>query len=402
MTGPSSQAPADLEWLSDVLWPGRTTRIARSCHPGAECYGIIGRRQPRFLVPAGAHVAAVACLLAYNKLRPPRVRAARWMASALLRARVTGWPTFAGCLQIDGLHDDVAMNDSLSEIFGRDDLAVGIGIPPRGPNRKPVLQVFSRSGEPIGYVKVGWNEITRRRVGAESEALQSWNRRRGRATDVPRLVYGGEWRGLQISATSPLPADARRYRSHQVPVDALRDVLDLAPRSIAPLSAYLTRLQQRVEPLVDSDELAAAARALLDRVVDRDSSTTVEVGVSHGDWVPWNLATRSGRVYVFDWEHWANDVPVGVDLLYWHFQVAFVLKHKSVEASIDHAVESARRDAGRLGVSVDLVPLLARLLLVELALRAAEGVAAGAPENPRFHTPAVPVLTACLSDRFPA
>ena len=385
----------DLRWLADVLWPGDRARVVRRGDRGAgERWLIVpSARRPRFLIPAERKAPALASLLLYNRLRPPLTRAARRALAEALRAGVDKI-VLRDVMLVEG--EDAALGPALGEIFGRDDLAVAIGIPPRGPNRKPVLQVFTHAGTAVGYVKVGWNEATHARVERESRALALWEGRTARIARVPRLVHEGTWRGARISVTAPLPPDARAYpASRGLPLSALRDVLSLGSRREQSAASHADGLRARADTLENRDRARAEEVArVLDAVVRDAGHTDLPTGVGHGDWTPWNLARSRDHVYVFDWEHWSSDVPVGLDVLHWYFQIDFVVKKKSLSASFAHAVDAARTEVLALGVTPDAYELLPRLYLAEIALRAGEGVAAGAPPNPRFHEPVLELLRA--------
>ena len=61
--------------------------------------------------------------------------------------------------------------DLLAEIFGRRDLAVAISVGQVRPQIKPILHVSTTSGQVLGHVKVGWNEVTRTLVRREAASL---------------------------------------------------------------------------------------------------------------------------------------------------------------------------------------------------------------------------------------
>ena len=50
--------------------------------------------------------------------------------------------------------------DVIAEIFGVEAISVAVGLGSFDHWWKPVLQVFSPSGAPIGYVKIGWTPTT--------------------------------------------------------------------------------------------------------------------------------------------------------------------------------------------------------------------------------------------------
>ncbi|MDQ4142870.1 MAG: hypothetical protein M3198_03855 [Actinomycetota bacterium] len=380
----------DIEWITDVLWPGAEIRLERGSPStsGGDRYTVVGwGGRPRFLVPEASRRASSASLFAYNKLRSLGTRAARTTMGMAVQLP-------PGLLRLPTLTADVSGDRSLgarlSDIFGREDLAAAVGIPPVGPNRKPVLQVFTLGGRPVGYVKVGWNEATRRRVRHEARALEHWRGATGRRTRLPHLVSAGRWGEHEISVTAPLPTDVTHYPSSLgPPMLTFRDVCDLdgglSTTTLAEI-AGVTDLDSRLEVAATIDpERAHAATRLTEAVRERFGGLQTLSSIAHGDCVPWNLARHRDALYLFDWEHWSGSMPVGFDLLYWHFQVAFVVERNPLADALDRATALTRNRMTAVGARDEIVPALACLLLVELYLRAAEGVAAGAPENARFH-----------------
>ena len=105
----------------------------------------------------------------------------------------------------------------------------------------------------------------------------------------------------------------------------------------------------------------------------------------HGDWVPWNLAVSAAGLHAFDWEHSASEVPVGLDLAHWAFQVSLVL-HGSDAAAAAAAADAACRDGWpRLDVPPAQGRCIATLYLVEMALRTWRLQRAGGGWNERLH-----------------
>lgn len=396
-----SSASGDLSWLIDVLWSSDDARVARGKpDPSAEAYLVVpSSTRPRFLVPVRQHAAAQASLLLYNALRSPRTRMARRALALALKSGASGL-LLRDFVEIRG-KERSGLSAALAEIFGRDDLVMGIGVPPRGPNRKPVLQVFTSSGSAVGYVKIGWNEVTSERVARESVALERWREHDGRIARAPTLIHEGTWRDLRLIATAPLPPDARAHRGTRPPLGALQDVIALGDRSDHPVAdnEFVARLRTRAEALTAAGEdRGGEVTELLDALPTGEER--LSLGPCHGDWVPWNLARSGDRIYIFDWEHWAERGPIGLDVLHWHFQIPFVLGKKDVRTSFAHAIASSRTDTVALGVTPDALRWVAVLYLAEIVLRGLEGVAGGAPPNPRFHEPVRDLVRDVVDGRF--
>ncbi|MGW4502786.1 hypothetical protein ACWENR_29790, partial [Micromonospora sp. NPDC004336] len=178
-------APADPRSRTDGLgWVTRAVfgdeRIALTVagppppgHRAAARYAVVPSvARARFLLPLGAPRATAAALLAYNALRPPKVRAVRAVLGGLARVgaldlapfpRLTVW-----------LPDGLAADEVLlaRRLVGGPAVHAACGVRPPDPNHKPTLQLFDPAGRPLGYAKIGWNGATRALVTTEAAALR--------------------------------------------------------------------------------------------------------------------------------------------------------------------------------------------------------------------------------------
>jgi hypothetical protein len=389
----------DLRWLIEALWADARVAMNVPTTKDAETYAVVpSARRPRFLLPASSSGAALGSLRSYNNLRPPRVRAARSAVALALRtpARrfvsrdrvIVTWP--------DPANSPVSL---LRDILGVRDLAFAIGLAPRGPNRKPVLQAFSSTGRPLAFVKVGWNEITRARVRNESEALRLWKDAKS-PLRVPRLLHEDSLGSLHLSVSAPLPPEVTRYETRSgVPLEALRSVWghEAGRRGEIARDPYVRSLRERSLALSDAGRRRLLV-GIIDAVADRDGSREVNFAPSHGDWVPWNLAREGDFVHAFDWEHWSAERPLGFDVVHWHFQSAFIAGEKPLAAAWTAATAGAAQDLKRMGLGDRLASAVASLYLVEMTLRAAESIQVGGAPNPRWEESINAVLAVARSD----
>jgi hypothetical protein len=386
----------ELEWLAEVLWgptPG-VELVVGLVPPGfrrLHGWGVLpDLRRPRVLVPLASRRAAAASVRQYSDGMTQRARLAKAAVAAGLRSGALQWllrrrrlVVHAGML--DPLHggpsagaaETTLLGDYLAEALGRRDLAAAIVLGSVRPNRKPVVQLLAPDGAPVGYMKVGWNDLTRRLVRNEAEALRRLAERPPRTFTAPSLLHQGTWRELDVTISSALPHRLwRRGRRYATPPLAVsREIAALGGIQTATLggSAWWAGLRRRLAP-VEAAATGPATDALagtLERLQDK-ADTQLAFATWHGDWGPWNLRATPDRLLVWDWERSGDGVPLGFDLLHFGYQTALQgLRQPPAEA----AARSLRRTApllAGLGQREEVGELLLTLYLLERVCRAAE------------------------------
>jgi hypothetical protein len=324
-------------------------------------------RRPRLLVPSVSRRVAAAAVRRYAE---PQSRAAKLKRGAVVTAIRTG---ASGVLLRDRIRVTGPASESidgyLSEVLGRE-LAISIHIGPARANRKPVLQLIGPDGDTFGFAKLGIGPLTQRLVHDETSALNALGRSGLTRLTVPRVLHAGHWHGLQVLVQSALPVwlpraplTGRRLAA------AMLDVAGCCGYSSGPLvgSAYWAELRGRLAALGDRSEGVALAAAA-ELIAGHAGRTWLRYGAWHGDWAPWNMANLADALLVWDWERFAQGVPLGFDAVHHELQ-------RRVQSSDDAAgaVEATVRRAGDLlapfGVAADARELTALLYLVDLAVR---------------------------------
>lgn len=392
MTDPRRRTDG-LGWVTSAVFPNEdvTLHIGRSADPprpaeGAVRYAIVpSLDRARFLLPLASRKVTAASVLAYNALRPPRVRAERAALGTLALAGATRL-AFRDTLTVSG--GDLLV-EHLAERLGHPRLHAAIGVRPPDPNHKPTLQLFDDTGAPRGYAKIGWNDATRALVRAEAAALRELPQDVPGYPVVSRLLADGDWRGQAYAIIEPLPSDVRGLP----PGDTARfeALLAIARRGGPPATpvpfadtAYRAGLEKQAAAAQDHPRI----REALDALVARHGGTPVEIGAWHGDWVPWNLGTSGGRLVAWDWEHSRDGVPVGFDVAHLGFQKALTLDGLSAAGATLAAaglLETSWLDADQRRLVLDAY-------LVELWLRTWRLAAGGAGWNDQLHPALLDVL----------
>jgi hypothetical protein len=392
---PMVDRQGELQWLAEVLWgptPGVELVVGLLPSGFRRLDGWVvlpDLRHPRVLVPLASRRAAAASVRQYSDGMTRRARLAKAAVGTALRSGALQWllrrrqVVHAGML--DPLHGgppaggagETLLGDYLAETLGRRDLAAAIVLGPVRPNRKPVVQLLAPDGRPVGYMKVGWNDLTRRLVRNEARALRRLAERQPRTFTVPSLLHEGTWQGLDVTVSSALPHRLwRRGRRYATPPLAVsREIAALGGVQTATLGAspWWEDLRRRLDP-VRAAATGAAADALASTLerLQQQADTPLAFASWHGDWGPWNLRATADRLLVWDWERSGDGVPLGFDLLHFGYQTAFQgLRQPPAEA----AARSLRRAApllAELGQREEVGELLLTLYLLERVCRAAE------------------------------
>jgi hypothetical protein len=339
-----NQSLADT-YVSSVqaLWPGEPEpRLHRGRGSGRPLSGdevellvVPNARSPRLLLPAGNPVASSRAMLRFSAALTARDVAQRVGVSSALRARTSAaFPDRIVVSERQG-----SLRQHLSEVFGEPvDFSLGLGT--ARANRKPVLQVFDGRGRSLAFVKIGDTALTESLVRAEASSLE----RLAEAglppsLEVPELLHFGVWEGAVVLAmtsleTTPWQRPRRQFAVPHAEMRLLHQAFaegDPRPLVELPLWDSMARAQESLSESPQRDRLGEALGALAGLAADRP----LQGGAWHGDWTPWNMSRRRGRLQLWDWERLETGVPPGLDQC--HYGVNAVCRRDGL------GVESVRR-----------------------------------------------------------
>jgi Phosphotransferase enzyme family len=360
---------------------------------------IPGVRHPRLLVPAAPRAAAAA-LRQYGQ---PRSWAARMGVAAFALGLASGLGgTLLGVrVRVTAPPEAESIESYLKSVLSPD-IRVSIRLGPARANRKPVLQLHTTSGKAAGFVKIGFNALTRDLVRAEAASL-AWLESAGLdGISVPRVIHHSQWHGMDVLVLSGLPVWQRRRGLSAAQLSAAMETVarvgGLQEGALAS-DAYLLQLRERLETADPGPERSALLDAL-DAISATGLCTSLTFGAWHGDWSPWNMASTTGGLLVWDWERFASGVPLGFDALHYWLQTEVGPQHRDPLAAAIDCLEHAAALLAPFGIEPARARLTAALYLADVATRylvdrqAAAGAPLGAPgtwlipalvgEMPRF------------------
>jgi hypothetical protein len=385
-----------LRQTCDLLWPSPATVTpggpapGRSGAPGdgratdSEFILLFGMRRPRLLIPA-ASSAGAAAVRGYGQ---PGSRTARLAVRALSLALASGLGGTAlrSRIKVHTPPGTDTIESFLRAALGRD-ILMSMYLSPARANRKPVLQLLSPRGHPVGFAKIGNSPLTRELVQAERDALTRLGQADLADVTVPRVLHYGEWREMNVLVLSTLPVWL-----HRRPVSATR--LAAAMNSVArvgglrrePLAAG-SYWQQLTGRLAAADESAEHDTLLgaLGTLAARSGDAQLVLGSWHGDWTPWNMASTSGGLLVWDWERFTDGVPLGFDALHYKMQSDVVAGRRAPLAAAASCIAEAPQSLAAFGLGASEARTTGILYLADLATRyladrqAQAGATLGAP-----------------------
>ena len=376
----------------DPSWPVQVSVDAAA--PGmvlAEEYVVVPNlRKPKFLVPVGAPVASRAAFSRYLTSDSTRAKALGWLTALAFGSGIG--PRVARSRVFVSIDPSVPRSEwshwlllrHFDEVLEADDLVAYLPVRRAIPNAKPTMRLFERSGAPKGYAKIGWSPATREVVRNEAHALSSVSDQLT-TLQAPALAASGVWQGNDYAIAAPLPAGVGPYRQEpSTTPELLLDIARSGHRSRSALAASPFARRLRADLARSTSAEPEASQVLLEWLTRLETrKDELAFGRWHGDFVPWNLGTTAQGPVAWDWEYSDPDVPVGFDLVHWHFQHSLSPADGTLSASVA-AADSVASRLTTLGVAPESVGLVTSLFVLEVCTRAVRMAAQGAGWNAKL------------------
>jgi hypothetical protein len=336
-------------------------------------------RRVHVLVPANCRPAATAALQSFVTGSGRRARLLTGVAVAGSRSGVV--PRLVRARAVisverttpDDELPELILSRHLAQLLDTHRVELAVRVSADRPNSKPVVQLMDSAGTVLGFGKVGWNTLTRTMVEREAQVLRSLMASPPKGFDAPAIVHAGPWGAFQLLVVQPAITD-EAADGLSPPIDAAREVAGIGgtERTALGASAWWSSVKERVAAI--SHPTVPDAVVAIER---RHGEEVVTLGGVHGDWTPWNMGWRDGRLVVWDWERFCNLAPVGTDLIHYAYLVALRQRRRSADEAQADVLERVPAQLDMLDVPGTQTRLLLELHHLEMALRFAEARAAG-------------------------
>ncbi|RMF59466.1 MAG: hypothetical protein D6748_06325 [Calditrichaeota bacterium] len=321
----------NLRWLSQVLG---TQIEPNSCRETHAVFHLPDGRA--YLWPLDSEAAFVKGLNLYQPQNLIARLAWKGFHYFTVLSDVPRWILPKVCLQWNDVKEGETLTfiEHIKNIFDCDDLTLAIALGTPKSERKPILQIMSPNGKVLGYVKLGWNDVTNRLVSNEIKALQMMAEQR-LPFQVPRLLYAGQW-GEQFLCIQTPPSEKTKGAHWNLDKRYLSGL-----RSLSQINRLDNRLRESVfwQNIMERRKLIKNSywRHAIDVGIQEVQTSLILNGQKvpfhfcHGDFAPWNVAIidKDDTVFLFDWEYAQWEAPAGYDLYHWIVSTLWLLKKES-------------------------------------------------------------------------
>ncbi|HOX85638.1 MAG TPA: hypothetical protein PKW76_03875 [bacterium] len=238
------------------------------------------------------------------------------------------------------LHDFHPLADVIEQEFGRTDLHYAISLGTPGPHRKPVIKAMTRDHKTLGFVKVAWNDNSRKSVINECEILTHF------ACDkidfiVPHILYNGEFKNQYISIQSSPKEGAfssiKKLTEFHVNAVICMSKLHHREKNL-PDSLFWQQIMSRIKS-IKSPYMINVLHSSIHDIQDYFKSRPIIFHLSHGDFTPWNTVVLKNKLYIYDWEEATYERPAGYDLFHFLVSVLWLVENKSIEEINDFVID---------------------------------------------------------------
>ncbi len=288
---------------------------------GAKSYIVIPNfTNPRWIFPANKKI--IQCSGNIVKVSHPKSKAG-WLLFKLLNT--VGLPQLIFSNQIIvSIEEQSSKNiidTYLCKVFKRDDLEFILYTGAYGFYQKFTIQIMDKQGGIIAYGKIGHTDQSIKRITKEAKVLSVLNKTDFKFFSVPGILTIEKISHHMEDKILLLTPHGSSFKSWNNKLTSLhiKALIELfLAKTIANVEGknifqILLRSYKKIDYRNLSDELnslCAETICLLEKCKNLISKDKYVLGMSHGDFSPWNIYLANDKIFVFDWELFRIRVPL--------------------------------------------------------------------------------------------
>lgn len=300
------EAMADIESLG--------VQFSESKVLGTNSYAIIsGRSNSRWwLIPLKSRELTISGLALFQPL----------LASARLIKIIISWLSQIGLRRLwIRSYINISGNSILEQFFKNDkDLNFAYFTGTDSPHRKIAIQIMDDKGNIKGYAKFTRNKMVGETLIREATFLNHIQKIHFKSAIVPKLIFIGIRNNGILLVTDTVKNKYSTITSefshkHYSFINELTQVT--SQFEIVKIGEITKNFNKRIESNLTKlgpiwEERLKKAAALLEDF----NSKALKVGLTHGDFTPWNMFIDNKLLYVFDWEYAESGLPFTNDVFH--------------------------------------------------------------------------------------
>ena len=191
----------------------------------------------------------------------------------------------------------------------------------RAAVRKLTVQVMRPDGEILGYIKLPLTTVATERVRHEALVLERLWKVETLRPHIPRLLHAGTWTDGYMLFQSYLPGEpgpTKLTAAHEKCLQTLWSVKQFERSGQSVIDEIEAHWDKAVVRL--GHQWRELGQEVLRRAGQDLDGLTIQCGISHGDFAPWNTRIHQGRLLLFDWESARWDAPTSWDMFHFDLQ----------------------------------------------------------------------------------
>ena len=210
-----------------------------------------------------------------------------------------------------------------------------------GPNNKAVL--INNSSYGLTFTKIGLTQTSVDLIQKEASILDKLYMLCTETFTVPEVLEVNN-NLVQISDVS---TNGKRISSiTNAHLDVLIELNEMSAikTTLSDIDAW-KNIKQSIKTLSKTQDLRMPKGLIkkLNTIIDGvDENEFIEVGLSHGDFTPWNMFESNGTLHIYDWELADYFKPLGFDLFHFIIQQGILVDRKSwleIRTEIDSKID---------------------------------------------------------------
>ncbi|MGB8801260.1 MAG: phosphotransferase [Candidatus Acidiferrales bacterium] len=233
------------------------------------------------------------------------------MKALVVRVRATGWEGWVRHSILVAARSPLPIEKLATEVTGEKRVTFAFSLGTPGPIQKLTVQVMRADGLILGYLKMPLKTGAENRLRHEAETVEKLYRFAKLRAHIPRLLFAGSWAGRYVVFQSAIEGEAGPVHITERHEEFLK-ILHSCEPSMTPGRKLVQRTAQqweKVAPRLETHWQRLGREAL--RIASRElDSISIDCGVQHGDFAPWNTRVQPQGLILFDWESAASEAPV--------------------------------------------------------------------------------------------